>query len=391
MYRANKYRDDGLVIDWFSPVPVWADTLKPEPCDLATAIAQTHQANARVRLGTSSPSALKSRVQSVSPRGRSADGSLTKSAVPVSVSQPVAGPSRLGDMRMPGDADGSHSNAIILTGNKLPVPPRASSIRRAIAEKSVGPLSLSPPSTSSQIRVPPTADDDDTIILDGPPLPIRPKSPVRVVTAAVPGSSAPRSSGSYHATPVLDEPIPVGPRQPDAAAEYASTAEREMSEMTLDYLRRYVQTYESDRASLASAYARLASFSYRIHCPGGNTIRASERDPSSDSGLQHGRLDIITTLIKLPSLHCAVALSEPGDTCSGASAVANGVGQLSYDILYLGAKLGMFVVCRAVTPTKMVVHSFMLQRKEVDQEEASVEGVWPMVANVHQIVVFECT
>ncbi|KAL4062221.1 hypothetical protein J3A83DRAFT_209915 [Scleroderma citrinum] len=215
-------RDDGLVIDWFSPVPVWADTLKPEPCDLATAIAQTHQANAR----------------SVSPRGRSADGSLTKSAVPVSVSQPVAGPSRLGDMRMPGDADGSHSNAIILTGNKLPVPPRASSIRRAIAEKSVGPLSLSPPSTSSQIRVPPTADDDDTIILDGPPLPIRPKSPVRVVTAAVPGSSAPRSSGSYHATPVLDEPIPVGPRQPDAAAEYASTAEREMSEMTLDYLRR---------------------------------------------------------------------------------------------------------------------------------------------------------
>lgn len=167
-----------------------------------------------------------------------------------------------------------------------------------------------------------------------------------------------------------------------------------MSEMTLDYLRRYVQTYEADRASLASAYSRLASFSYRIHrcgeflaCDGSGSIpRASDRDTSVDSGLQRGRLDIITTLITLPSLHCEV--SPSGDTCPSASG-GGGVGQLSYDILYLGARLGMFVVCRAVVSTKLVVHSFMLQRREADKEEAGVEGVWPVVANVHQIVVFE--
>lgn len=103
-----------------------------------------------------------------------------------------------------------------------------------------------------------------------------------------------------------------------------------------------------------------------------------------NSGLRRGRLDIITTLITLPSLHCAAALSETGDACPSTS------GQLSYDILYLGAGLGMFVVCRAVAPTRLVVHSFMLQRREADKEEADVEGVWPVVANVHQVVVFEC-
>lgn len=175
-----------------------------------------------------------------------------------------------------------------------------------------------------------------------------------------------------------------------------------------------MQTYEADRASLASAYSRLASFSYRTHRRGeflaadgtGSISRASDRDTCEycaffvchgessligehaavDSGLQRGRLDIITTLINLPSLHCAV--SPSGDTCPSASG-GGGMGQLSYDILYLGARLGMFVVCRAVASTKLIVHSFMLQRREADTEEAGVDGVWPVVANVHQIVVFE--
>lgn len=43
-----------------------------------------------------------------------------------------------------------------------------------------------------------------------------------------------------------------------------------------------------------------------------------------------------------------------------------------------------FVVCRIVMPTATVVHTFMLQRKEM-----GAKGVWPTVANVHQIVVFE--
>lgn len=87
------------------------------------------------------------------------------------------------------------------------------------------------------------------------------------------------------------------------------------------------------------------------------------------------RLDIATTLLTLPSLH----LNTPN----------LGVAQIEYDIFYLGAKHGMFVVCRLVDSTKTVVHNFILQRKEVDAEDATIEGVWPLTAAAHQILVFQ--
>ena len=58
-------------------------------------------------------------------------------------------------------------------------------------------------------------------------------------------------------------------------------------------------------------------------------------------------------------------------------------------MFHLGAQLGMFVVCRVVISTKTVIHNFILQRKEVDAEDAAVEGVWPLTATVHQILVFQ--
>ncbi|KIM34713.1 hypothetical protein M413DRAFT_33076 [Hebeloma cylindrosporum] len=39
------YRDDGLVIEWTSKVPVWSDTLQPDIPDLATAIQLAHTIN----------------------------------------------------------------------------------------------------------------------------------------------------------------------------------------------------------------------------------------------------------------------------------------------------------------------------------------------------------
>jgi len=153
-----------------------------------------------------------------------------------------------------------------------------------------------------------------------------------------------------------------------------------MSEMTLDYLRRYVQTYESDRASLASAYASNASFAYRVH----HVIQnISERSSSVwaaspncfSSGNKRTRLDIATTLLASPSLHV--------------NAQSSSVAQIEYDMFYLGATLGMFLVCRVVDSTKTVVHNFILQRKEADVEDAAIEGVWPLTATAHQILVFQ--
>ncbi|KAG1866845.1 hypothetical protein F4604DRAFT_938403 [Suillus subluteus] len=42
-------RDDGVIVDWKSPVPVWSDTLRPAELDLAAAITLAHQANAQQR------------------------------------------------------------------------------------------------------------------------------------------------------------------------------------------------------------------------------------------------------------------------------------------------------------------------------------------------------
>ena len=83
----------------------------------------------------------------------------------------------------------------------------------------------------------------------------------------------------------------------------------------------------------------------------------------------------MTALLTLPCLH--------------SNAQSSGIAQLEYDIFYLGAKLGMFVVCRAVDSAKTVVHNFILQRKEVDVEDAAIEGVWPLMATAHQILVFQ--
>lgn len=161
--------------------------------------------------------------------------------------------------------------------------------------------------------------------------------------------------------------------------------------MSLDYIRRYIQTYEADRASLASAYSRLATFAYRKHKQTfhlartlASTSRASAGDISECCALKLGRLDVITELITLPSLHCAIPNSELKTVCTSAGKMRH----VAYDMLYLGPQLGVFVVCRIAILTGTVVHVFMLQRREVDKEEADVEGVWPVVANVHQIVVF---
>ena len=58
-------------------------------------------------------------------------------------------------------------------------------------------------------------------------------------------------------------------------------------------------------------------------------------------------------------------------------------------MFYLGVELGMIIVCRVAISTKMVVHSFILQRKGVDVEDAAIEGVWPLTATAHQILVFQ--
>ncbi|KAG9315289.1 hypothetical protein JVU11DRAFT_4428 [Chiua virens] len=340
-------RDDGLIIDWRSYAPVWSDTLKPDSMDLAATIVLAHKSNAkwhRISIPTGSPQA------SAIPQAISAQGIPTSSS-------PIFG---------------SVYDAEIPLKNALPVPPRPQSKRR---NNSSQPVSIISASSGTDASFP---CSDRSPLSDETRHETASHTTLRDRTSSLADSLGTPSAISTRPGSPLS---PGGVHNPSTAPSESSAAEDEKSEMTLQYLRRYIQTYEEDRSSLASAYARNSSFAYRAHH---NVKNASGNAPSTQaatpncfsSGTKRTRLDIVNTLLTLPCLH-----SNARDP--------SGSVQIAYDIFYLGAGLGMFAVCRAVMSTKTIVHNFILQRKEVDKEDAAIDGVWPLTATAHQILVFQ--
>ncbi|KAG8213041.1 hypothetical protein J3R82DRAFT_11433 [Butyriboletus roseoflavus] len=314
-----------------SHVPVWSDTLKPDPLDLAATIMLAHRSNAQWHRPPIRKASPQQSVTTTSTRAR------PSSSPPIFGNVPDAEPP---------------------SKKKLLVPPRSLSKRRNNSSQLIptnSPLSglRSSSPCSERPRFPDERETASHSPLRDPvssladPIPIPSDIPPRHGRLAVPRE--PPSS-------VRDQPI---------APCTSPAAEEVMSEMTLNYLRRYVQIYEADRASLASAYATNASFAYRVHrivqniSGGASSIWAASPQCFS-SGPKRTRLDIVTTLLTLPCLH----LNGQNST----------IAQIEYDIFYLGAELGMFVICRMVMSTKTVVHSFILQRKEVDVEDAVIRG-----------------
>ncbi|OJA16408.1 hypothetical protein AZE42_05502 [Rhizopogon vesiculosus] len=285
-------RDDGIIVDWKSQVPVWSDDLQPQAgeLDLAATITLAHQTNAQQRPGS---------FHGTPPRSRS--------AVPTPV---------------PGSDDGIPPAPV----RTLPVPPRP---RRNIA------LSSSPGAGGSKFQASPKLDP---------------------LTSEVPALSTP-----------LNELLTI---------EIMPDEEEKMSKMTMEYLERFFQTFDSDRASLASAYSSNASFSYReVKC-----LSPAPQPPLPPSdAIKRTRLDITATLLSLPPLQLLAS--------NGSEAPIN------YDMMWLGTPVGMFVVCRGVhhgdSSKRPVTHSFLLRRKETYEEDARADGVWPLVAVAHQMIVFD--
>lgn len=153
--------------------------------------------------------------------------------------------------------------------------------------------------------------------------------------------------------------------------------------------------FDSDRASLASAYSSSASFSYReVKCFSPTPLSSlprmffcfdvyhtfNYRTQASDS-IKRTRLDITATLLSLPPLQLLPS--------NGSEAAVN------YDMMWLGVSVGMFVVCRGVyhgerdSSKRPVTHSFVFRQKEAYEEDARADGVWPLVAVAHQMIVFD--
>lgn len=291
-------RDDGVIVDWKSLVPVWSDTLRPAEPDLAATITLAHQANAQQRNASlhHAPEAPSQSAVSLPVIGVDDDGILTMSP----------------------------------STQKLPIPPRP---RRNVVSPSVS----SSPAGGSKPQAPPKPDP-----------------------------------------PSADVPAPSRPLNDFTTIVIAPDEEDKMSKMTMEYLGRYFQTFDSDRASLASAYSSNACFSYReVKCfsPGSPHLQPPLPPPDS---IKRTRLDITATLLSLPPLQLLPL---------------TGTADIGYDIMWLGSPVGMFAVCGGVhhghASKRPVTHSFLLRQKEAYEEDARTDGVWPLVAVAHQMMVFD--
>ena len=102
------------------------------------------------------------------------------------------------------------------------------------------------------------------------------------------------------------------------------------------------------------------------------------RTQASDT-IKRTRLDITATLLSLPPLQLLPSNDSEAP--------------INYDMMWLGTPVGMFVVCRGVhhgdSSKRPVTHSFLLRRKEAYEEDARADGVWPLVAVAHQMMVFD--
>lgn len=291
-------RDDGVIVDWKSPVPVWSDTLQPVELDLAATITLAHQANAQQRNASLHHT----------PEDRSQSAA----------SLPVTGP----------------DDAVVIvppSTQKLPIPPRP---RRNVVSPSVS----SSPAGGSKSQAPPKPDPPSTDV----PAPSRPLNDLPTIVI------------------VPDE-------------------EEQMSKMTMEYLERYFQMFDSDRASLASAYSSNACFSYReVKCFSPGLPHLQPPLPPSDS-IKRTRLDITATLLSLPPLQLLPLTGLAAD--------------IDYDIMWLGGPVGMFATCGGVhhghASKRPVTHSFLLRQKEAYEEDARADGVWPLVAVAHQMMVYD--
>ncbi|KAF8553966.1 hypothetical protein OG21DRAFT_1509495 [Imleria badia] len=189
------FRDDGLVIDWKSHVPVWSDTLQPGPQDLAATIMLTHRSNAQWH----------------PPRKESPLKSVT--TIPTQ-ERPTSSPPISGDV----------SDAEPPLKKRLPAPPRPSSKRRNNPSQLVS--FNSPPSeprSSSPCSERPRISERET------------HSPSRDRVSSL--SDPPTDISSQHG-PIGVPPKSGGAGDQSIAPGTSSAAEEEMSEMTLNYLRR---------------------------------------------------------------------------------------------------------------------------------------------------------
>ncbi|KAI0313197.1 hypothetical protein OF83DRAFT_573933 [Amylostereum chailletii] len=191
--------------------------------------------------------------------------------------------------------------------------------------------------------------------------------------------------------PTEPSPIPARPsseRTPEVLQEYndvtadvgnaddwpSAEDEESMTKAALQYIKRYITTFDEDRARLAGAYTGDVTFSCRVV---GALAKPLPKEVSEGKIFQ-GRLDTLGALRAFDTLKFC----------------AEGSANVKYDVVCLGKRTGVLLsVASTLRDTRgggpvRCSWSFVLRSNGSKATGGSKDTLWPLVATAHQMIVY---
>ncbi|KAH9849883.1 hypothetical protein C2E23DRAFT_342536 [Lenzites betulinus] len=397
-------RDDGMVIDWMSDVLVMPDTLRPPPSAKALeALAkqqQVHTASNHAGFNT------------VNNQPALPVGAASSTLSPIQSSGPSTEHRQQERIPAPGHT---------IWKRVLPPPRPTTTAMLSTQPPTPSPFHRSPcPSPAlGYVPIPPSTVEFIDLTEDGQPdveiidltdepsgqideqpdtSTTRPRTVVHPAVPLPPTYVAPfgPTTGS-RTTAGLDHSASVS--GPGADTEevlshdipWPDVSVDEKQEAALQFLKRYLTEFSLDRAALASAYSRVATFSSQTLHP----LESSNDVQFTMPSTHHcGRLDIIAAL-----------LDVPGDDAFTAHPTVD------WDFVY-GKEAGdVLLICYATAGAPPAAESakgkgkgkavegrspqceyvaceqrFILRPRDWDEEDRCTPGLWPLVAVCHQML-----
>ncbi|GLB43259.1 hypothetical protein LshimejAT787_1301600 [Lyophyllum shimeji] len=369
------FRDDGMVIEWTSSVPVWSDTLLPEspkpPEKVATAVPKKDAARrSRSRDTDNRPST-------------SLASSKEQRMLPQCVLLPGQEDRRVDDVR----ADAS-TGVISVSASPSPTPPpkdkgKAKEVEIPPPPTRLGPtrrpLPLPKPRALKSVSLaePRAVQPTRRPLLLPKPRALKPSTP----TEAPPDQRHEASSILSNEPSTSHVHLNTAQASIDVVPHVCGVAELEDVEpIAVDYLQRYIRAFDADPSTLQHSYAPYAVFSIRTPAAGtAATLRPAEVCQGPDEIA--GRLSLLRQYKFCPAGRGADVVY---DVVSLGAAAAGGIFLTTH-----GAVVDTSVEPRA--RTLAVDQAFVLQQRAGRGKEggAGAEDGWPLVAVSHQMVIRE--
>ncbi|RDX50820.1 hypothetical protein OH76DRAFT_1481896 [Lentinus brumalis] len=384
-------REDGMVIDWKSSVPVLSDTLLPPTAELQR--EGEREVAAQPKAGDVSRTAVteQTRQRDVQPGADVQDEAMVQDYLFLAQALNCQGAestphSAASQLAAPNDEVGDRERTAQLSR-------RSSGGERAdqhlITQSSmlVDVIDL----TTDDDGPDPTELPSQTASNPGPPPPLASQTcatePSNVLTsshAAPPNEPGPRPDSDNIAalslTPITRLSLP---RTVSISSDNSDMDEMETA--ALDFLKQYMIAFSEDRAVLVRAYSRMATLS--IIAPFDSTVPSSTG--SRGRVPYQGRADIVSALLALPDEQ--PLYDEEGE----------GMAEVDWDLVYVEDTGDVLLICYATHDRSpgakgkgkrradrwAYEQRFLLRRREWDEEDRDTPGLWPLVAVSHQMTI----